>query len=175
MDSRNYGYAPTPYRVLSKLSKSNLIATSDTVIDYGCGKGRAAFYLSDKTGCKAIGIDYNQGMVDAALANAKNFKHKDSVNFFQCKAEEFKLTNETCFYFFNPFSITILDKVIQNIAESLKSNPRNAKLFFYGPTEEHYRYFRNNKNLSFVTSIDCTDSKHRDPNLHVILVYDFSV
>jgi hypothetical protein len=39
-DYQNYGYDPTPYVVLEKLVKLNLIKKEDVVVDYGCGKGR---------------------------------------------------------------------------------------------------------------------------------------
>jgi len=62
-----YGYDPTPYIVLEKLLNQNLIKNSDTVIDYGCGKGRVSFFLHNQTHCKVIGIDHSKRFIKKAL------------------------------------------------------------------------------------------------------------
>ena len=45
-DQYRFPYEPTPYCVLERLAGSGLIAAGDTVVDYGCGKGRVGFFLS---------------------------------------------------------------------------------------------------------------------------------
>ena len=45
-DEYRYPYEPTPYCVLERLADSGLIGKDDTVLDYGCGKGRVGFFLS---------------------------------------------------------------------------------------------------------------------------------
>ena len=39
-DQFRYPYEPTPYSVLQRLANEGLIRKGDTLIDYGCGKGR---------------------------------------------------------------------------------------------------------------------------------------
>ena len=39
-DQYRYPYEPTPYSVLERLANSGLIRKNNTLIDYGCGKGR---------------------------------------------------------------------------------------------------------------------------------------
>ena len=47
----NYSpYEPTPYPVLERLADSGLIRRKDRLLDYGCGKGRVAFYLASVVG-----------------------------------------------------------------------------------------------------------------------------
>ena len=45
-DNYRYPYEPTPYSVLERLANCGLIRKGDTVLDYGCGKGRVSFFLS---------------------------------------------------------------------------------------------------------------------------------
>ena len=43
-DQYRYPYEPTPYSVLERLANSGYIGKKNTVIDYGCGKGRVDFF-----------------------------------------------------------------------------------------------------------------------------------
>ena len=54
-DGENYPYEPTPYSVLVRLAKRGILSWNNTLVDYGCGMGRAAFLLSHLTRCKVIG------------------------------------------------------------------------------------------------------------------------
>ena len=53
-------YEPTPYSVLERLAASGLIDADDTVLDYGCGKGRVGFFLSYRARATTIGIEYDR-------------------------------------------------------------------------------------------------------------------
>ena len=43
-------------------------------------------------------------------------------------------------YFFNPFSVEILQKVIAQILDSYYENIRTIQLFFYYPSDEYISY-----------------------------------
>ena len=101
-DDRNFGYDPTPYSVLSKLAASGYIKENDTLIDYGCGKGRVGFFMAHKCHCKVIGIDYNEAILKIALDN-KERNGSENVTFIQGKAQDYKVTEADCAFFFNPF------------------------------------------------------------------------
>ena len=58
-DGYRYPYEPTPYCVLERLVDSGYITSSDTVLDYGCGKGRVGLFLAYRTKAKTIGIEYD--------------------------------------------------------------------------------------------------------------------
>lgn len=45
-DQYRYPYEPTPYSVLERLANTGLIQKRNTLLDYGCGKGRVDFFLS---------------------------------------------------------------------------------------------------------------------------------
>ena len=40
-DQYRYPYEPTPYTVLERFANSGLLCRENTLLDYGCGKGRA--------------------------------------------------------------------------------------------------------------------------------------
>ena len=68
-DQYKYPYEPTPYSVLERLGNSGEIGKNNTVLDYGCGKGRVDFFLSYQTGCRSVGIEYNERIYHIALKN----------------------------------------------------------------------------------------------------------
>lgn len=43
-DQYRYPYEPTPYSVLERLGNSGWIQKENTLLDYGCGKGRVDFF-----------------------------------------------------------------------------------------------------------------------------------
>ena len=68
-DEYRYPYEPTPYGVLDRLADAKLISENDTVLDYGCGKGRVGFFLSYITKARYIGIEYDESIYQSALEN----------------------------------------------------------------------------------------------------------
>mgnify|MGYP006356367407 CR=1 FL=1 len=73
-------------------------------------------------------------------------------------AEEFAVPETAdCMYFFNPFSVEILRKVMARILESYYAEPRRIQLFFYYPSDEYICELMTVDMLSFVDEIDCRD------------------
>lgn len=157
-DQFRYPYEPTPYVVLERLANSGLIGKKDVVLDYGCGKGRVDFFLSYQTKAHTIGIEYDQRIYQSAWENQKTSVSKAKLKFVLANAEEYQVPWEVnrC-YFFNPFSVEILRKVIARIVESYYENPRQMFLFFYYPSEEYISYLMTVNELEFYDEIDCGD------------------
>ena len=155
-DEYHHPYEPTPYSVLERLADSGLIGKDDVVLDYGCGKGRVGFFLSCRSNATTIGIEYDQRIYASALENQKSAKA--NVNFVLTRAEEYEVPSEVnrC-YFFNPFSVEILHKVIARILESWYENPREVFLFFYYPADDFLSYLMTVDALEFYDEIECDD------------------
>ena len=157
-DQYRYPYEPTPYGVLERLSNSGLIRKKDVVLDYGCGKGRVDFFLSYQTKAKTIGIEYDERIYQGALENQKNAVSGARTEFVLTKAEEYEVPTEVNrYYFFNPFSVELLRKVMARIIESYYEKPREVFLFFYYPSEEYISYLMTVDELEFYDEIDCGD------------------
>jgi SAM-dependent methyltransferase len=157
-DQYRYPYEPTPYSVLERLANSGLIRKKDVMIDYGCGKGRVDFFLAYQTKANTIGIEYDERIYESALVNQKNAVSGNKTEFVLARAEEYEVMPEVnkC-YFFNPFSVEILCKVMARIIESYYVNPRKILLFFYYPSEEYISYLMTVSELEFYDEIDCGD------------------
>ena len=157
-DQYRYPYEPTPYRVLERLANSGLIGKRDVVLDYGCGKGRVDFFLSYQTKASTIGIEYDERIYRGALENQKSAVSRARIDFVLARAEEYEVPQEVNrYYFFNPFSVELLRKVMARIIESYYENPRESFLFFYYPSEEYISYLMTVDELEFYDEIACDD------------------
>ena len=157
-DQYRYPYEPTPYPVLERLANSGIIRKKDVVLDYGCGKGRVDFFLSYQTKAKTIGIEYDERIYRGALDNQKTAVSGARTEFTLVRAEEYEVPEEVNrFYFFNPFSVELLRKVMVRIIESYYKNPREAFLFFYYPSDEYVSYLMTVDELEFYDEIECGD------------------
>ena len=170
-DEYHHPYEPTPYSVLERLANSGLIGKDDVVLDYGCGKGRVGFFLSSRTKAKTIGIEYDERIYQRALENQKTTVSRILPDFVLTKAEEYEVPPEVnrC-YFFNPFSMEILHKVMARIRESWYENPREVFLFFYYPADEYISYLMTVDELEFYDEIECDDLfEGHDPRERIII------
>ena len=170
-DEYHHPYEPTPYSVLERLANSGLIGKDDVVLNYGCGKGRVGFFLSSRTKAKTIGIEYDERIYQRALENQKTTVSRILPDFVLTKAEEYEVPPEVnrC-YFFNPFSMEILHKVMARIRESWYENPREVFLFFYYPADEYISYLMTVDELEFYDEIECDDLfEGHDPRERIII------
>ena len=153
-----YPYEPTPYPVLERLANRGLIRKKDVVLDYGCGKGRVDFFLSYQTKAKTIGIEYDEQIYQSAVENQKTAVSRAKTEFVLARAEEYEVPTEVNrYYFFNPFSVEILRKVMEKIKESQDRDSREAFLFFYYPSQEYLAYLAEVEGLELYDEVACGD------------------
>jgi len=155
-DEYHHPYEPTPYSVLERLAASGFFRKGDVVLDYGCGKGRVGFFLSYQTNAKVIGIEYDDRIYQSALDNWNTSKAKSDFILSRAEAYAVPMDANRC-YFFNPFSVEILHKVMARILESYYENPREIFLFFYYPSNEYISYLMTVDELEFYDEIVCDD------------------
>ena len=157
-DQYRYPYEPTPYPVLERLANSGYIRKGNTLLDYGCGKGRVEFFLSWQTRCRSIGIEYDERIYEKAVENQNMSSVSGRVTFQAVDAGEFPVPESVDrIYFFNPFSLEILQKVISRIRDSYYEAPREILLFFYYPSDEYISFLMTVNELTFYDEIDCVD------------------
>ena len=171
----NYPYEPTPYCVLERLANSGLIRKKDVVLDYGCGKGRVDFFLSYQTRSRTIGIEYDERIFASAMENKISAVSGARTQFELAKAENYAVPEDVnrC-YFFNPFSVELLHKVIARILESYYESPREIYLFFYYPSEEYISYLMTVDELEFYDEIACGDLFEGSDTREQIMIFKIS-
>ena len=170
-DEYHHPYEPTPYCVLERLAESGFFGEKDVVLDYGCGKGRVGFFLSYRTKARTIGIEYDAHIYEDALENRKNTVSRVKPDFVLTRAEEYEVPGDVnkC-YFFNPFSVEILHKVMARIIESWYEHPREIFLFFYYPADEYISDLMTVDELEFYDEIECDDLfQSSDPRERIMI------
>lgn len=170
-DQYRYPYEPTPYSVLERLAQSGRIWKKQVLLDYGCGKGRVDFFLAYQAGCRSIGIEYDDRIYEKAVENQKAAVSSGRVRMEQANAEMFPVPPEVDrIYFFNPFSVEILQKVMNRILDSYYEQMRPIQLFFYYPSDEYLPYLMTVDELMFEDEIECGDLfPGEDPRERIVI------
>jgi len=157
-------YEPTPYDVIDCLFDIFKPEINDILVDYGCGLGRLNFYLEHRFHIRSRGIEmvtdyYERAMQNLATYNGK----KDNISFVQAKAEEYAVSsNETIFYFFNPFSVDIFRRVVNQILSSWQESPRKLTLILYYPEDDTVFYLERHTSFRLVDEIAACDDIRKD-------------
>lgn len=130
-------YVPTNHKqlkpLLDELTAIDPTVLDYTLIDFGCGKGRVLIQ-AERMGFKdVIGIEFSKKLYDICLNNLKKVKAKAAK--VVCEdATKFKMKgNIKTFYFCNPFEFCILEKVLMNIQEYIKTVPYDTYLIYIDP------------------------------------------
>ena len=174
-DQYRFPYEPTPYSVLERLANSGYIRKGNVVLDYGCGKGRVDFFLSYQAKANTIGIEYDERIYQSAIENQKSAVSASKTEFVLARAEEYEVPEKVNrFYFFNPFSVELLRKVMSKIIQSYYENPRELLLFFYYPSEEYISYLMTVNELEFYDEIDCGDLFEKKDSREQIMIFSIS-
>jgi SAM-dependent methyltransferase len=152
-DNPHYSpYEPTPYSVLQRLADSGHIGRKDHLLDYGCGKGRVAFFMASVIGCRVTGIDHSKKLIDMAKENRKSSRLGDRVTLICTLAEQYEVRDENVFFFFNPFSGKVFESVLRRLKER-----DVGKLILYYPSDEYMIWLNLMPEVEHVETIDCGD------------------
>jgi len=171
-DQYRYPYEPTPYPVLERLANSGYTRKGNTLLDYGCGKGRVDFFLSWQLRCRTIGVEYDERIYDKAVESQKTAVSAERTTFKLTDAEHFAVPESVDrIYFFNPFSLELLRKVFGRILESWYGAPRKILFFFYYPSDEYISYLMTVDELDFLDEIDCRDLFPGDDPRERIIIF----
>ncbi|WP_203248326.1 class I SAM-dependent methyltransferase [Sporosarcina beigongshangi] len=139
-------YEATPYVALDELFRDYTLKRTDGVVDFGCGKGRLAFYLHHRFQVSVTGIEMSAQLYQEALENQLSYRGKSkqmggTISFECCLAEDYEVAvTDNYFYFFNPFSVQIFMKVIARILRSVEQQKRTVDIILYYPTIEYSQF-----------------------------------
>lgn len=152
-------YEATPYMALEALFDEYVCTTSDTFVDFGCGKGRFSFYVHHHLHLSVTGVEMNGQLYQEALENLTKYMERAknsraSIQFEHIFAEGYDIEpDDNRFYFFNPFSIQIFQKVISNILLSVEQYPRSIDVILYYPTSEYIQFLEGNTTFKLVKEV----------------------
>ena len=135
----NLGYQPTKIRTLRKILGDLRIAYEDFIfLDLGSGKGRTLLIASEFPFKRIIGVEVSPELHCIAETNIRAYRsatqecraiesHCDDAVAYELPAEN------TLIFLFNPFKAPLISKLLLNLSESLRQNPRRIYLVYYNP------------------------------------------
>jgi SAM-dependent methyltransferase len=167
-------YEPTSYHALETLTKNYIFTAEDSIVDFGCGKGRFNFFINYFFNSSVTGIEMNCFFYKEALLNKENYiktNKKSNINFVNCFAEKYDINpSDNKFYFFNPFSMQIFAKVIKNILTSTETHERVVDVILYYPSSDYIYFLDTNSTFQFIDEIKVPNLCDKDPR-HRFLIY----
>ena len=168
-------YEATPYDALEVLVEEYELKWTDELVDYGCGKGRVSFFLHHHLQLTVTGVEVNGHLYKESLKNQVSYMQKvkkttGSVRFERCLAEEYGVERaQNKFYFFNPFSIQIFMKVINNILRSVEQEPRAVDMILYYPTTEYLQFLHDRTAFELFMEIKVPKRFEQDENERFVI------
>jgi len=131
-------YAPTATTSFFRMLRQIKVDFSKFVfIDFGCGKGKALLLASQLPFKEIIGIELWSEMISVAEENLKSYTGNRKCKTFQLHymdASEFPIPSDPgIFYFFDPFREEVMQKVLENIRQSLAAAPREIYIIYCEP------------------------------------------
>ena len=111
-----------------------------TFIDVGSGKGRVVIIAAECGFSEVIGIELSPQLCTTAVENiAKHRRRRPAmapITMLNMDATEFQIPPSPCvFFFFSPFSDSVLREVVAKLVHSLKQQPRKVFVIYVGIEE----------------------------------------
>lgn len=138
----NSSYQPIEWPLFQEmLNQLGIDYSQFTFIDIGSGKGRPLLMASEYPFRKIIGVEFLPELHAIAQENIRRFPDERKL----CKQIEARLADATEFQFpceplvvfmFHPLPESGFRKVMANLAESIRENPRPAWLVYANPLFE---------------------------------------
>ncbi|WP_078551793.1 methyltransferase [Bacillus alkalicellulosilyticus] len=163
-------YEATPYQALEFLFSHYQFNSNDQLVDFGCGKGRLAFFVNHLFSIPVIGIEMNETFYQEAMANKESYKKKhkvqaNQIHFYPIVAETYEVApKDNRFYFFNPFSVQIFMKVIHNILLSVEKEKREVELIIYYAADDYLYFLEHHTSFELKEEILLEDIYQNNPH-----------
>ncbi len=113
-----------------------------TFLDLGSGKGRTLLMASDYPFRRIVGVELLPSLHQIAQDNLRLYRNESqqcrTIESFCADATEFPLPpHPLVLYLFNPFPESGIRKVIANVEQSLRTNPRPIYVLYHNAQLEH--------------------------------------
>lgn len=127
-------YVPTPYSKVIASLRHVAIGPEDVFVDLGSGLGRTVFAASWLGARRAVGVEIDKSLTEAACANLSRFRLPDrDIEFFCLPAQAYDFQDTSLIYMFHPFGAGTMQQVCELIEAALAQRPRNLRIVYENP------------------------------------------
>lgn len=123
---------------LAKVLKKLSISEADSILDIGCGKGKAMYLMSRFPFHKIRGYDLSEELVH--IAN-QNFELLGAGQCKACQADALEYVDYddfNYFYMFNAFPQSVFEIMMKHLLESMERKPRRVRFIYLNPVCHDY-------------------------------------
>ena len=141
-----------------------------TFVDLGSGKGRAVLAASRFPFKRIVGVEYSEILNDAAQKNAERFPAREmkcqQLELICADAVDYSIpAGPLVIFLYNPFGLSIMEKVVQNIRQSYLQQPRRIiVMYFYSVVAEPWRkaeFLAEQKSSQWISIFDSQKNEPR--------------
>ena len=127
---------PTTYRVLFRLFRAIDFQPSDTLVDYGCGRGRVMCIAARMNVARVTGVEINPDSAAWAKRNLQNLTGRKVQDWsvYAGSAADFDCDGGTVFYFYNPFGGALFSNVIAKVRASIAKSGKPSRIVYINPS-----------------------------------------
>lgn len=123
-------FVPSSFEVVELVLQLGEVASSDTVLDIGCGDGRLLVAAAQKPGATGLGVEIDEKLVERARVNAAAAGVSSLVRIEQCD-----VLSETCIGFLKRATVVflfLLPRVVESLKQTLLDHlPKGARVLTY--------------------------------------------
>lgn len=149
----------TPYMALHHFSKSYEFSKEDHLVDFGCGKGRVAIFISSMFKIPVTAIELNDLTYEELENNVNSSNFENDVILVKEYAEKYSIKkDENKFFFFNPFDISIFKKIVENIIKDSIKNQKEVEIILYYPLGSYKKFLKKDTPFKFHEKINVSGS-----------------
>jgi len=132
-----YHYEPIQLDVFKRIVRALPISPARlTLIDFGCGKGRALVLAAEHGFRRVVGIECDASLFAVAQRNVQAYRsaRKCDIELHLGNAVHYELPGEDCLCFlYNPFDEVAMAETLARIAQSLQRNRRKLLVAYRNP------------------------------------------
>ena len=130
-------YVPSPAWMLPRVLRLLGVSDRDTLVDFGCGKGRVVHQAAKRPFRRVIGVEISPALAEIARTNLATRRHQHrcpNVEIVVADAKEFRVPDDlTIAYFWHPFMGETFEAVLRRIVDSIDRHPRRVRSSTWGP------------------------------------------
>jgi len=133
-------YEPVRVRAFRKLMRHLRLPSNLVFIDIGSGKGRALIAAAEFPFRRVIGVEFSAELCSTSernIAAAQRQKLKcTNIEVVHADAAEYHIPSDaSVFFFFNPVKRPLMERILNNIQDSLEREPRRIWIIIDNPQE----------------------------------------
>ncbi len=131
-------YNTTPYRQIRSVVRRLNPGRTDTLVDFGCGLGRAVCVAATFRLRRIVGVEYSRTIADRARANVLQMRlRRTNIDIINASAAEADCSEVTCAYLYNPFGENILRQVLERLRAAQRRLPREIRIAYVNPVYDN--------------------------------------